>query len=398
MPVARRSRKVAPRFSVVTMVRNEARRLPRLIESLSEFRERGGEILVLDTGSEDGTPELARSAGCRVVVEPRRFNGRLSASRAGRLNEAFCRAGEGPFFQTGQRLFDYGRARSHAASLARHDFQLAVDGADVVETMDIDALDAAVQSKRSPLMGFQTRIRTRAGWLLEIREYFYDRKRTAWKGRAHNFVSPASSRPGSSTELLDPRQLRVSHHTDFEKARDQQLAGAAIEALADPSSHRWRYFLGRDLGGRRAHRSAMELLLGLDQADVPASVRSAALCLAAQNLSACGASTDEVDTLLFRASRRDSTRRDPLLQLAARRSSAGEMQGAASFAAAALSIPPRPGFSEPEENQSVRPHAILYWALLWLGRRDEARRHFDACRELDPQNPAWAEHARLFDA
>ncbi len=68
----------------------------------------------------------------------------------------------------------------------------------------------------------------------------------------------------------------------------------------------------------------------------------------------------------------------------------------ASFAAAALSIPPRTGVSEAEENHGSRPHAILYWALLWLGRRDEARPHFETCRRLDPSNPLLEGHARLF--
>ena len=110
-----------------------------------------------------------------------------------------------------------------------------------------------------------------------------------------------------------------------------------------------------------------------------------------------GGSPDEVDTLLFRAVSRDSKRRDPLLRLAQRSLAEGDMQGAASFATAALEIPPRTGISEPEENHSTGPHAILYWALFWLGRREEGKPHFERCRELDPANPVYLEHARLFD-
>jgi len=104
----------------------------------------------------------------------------------------------------------------------------------------------------------------------------------------------------------------------------------------------------------------------------------------------------EVDTLLFRACRRDSRRRDPLLRLARGSLAEGDMQGAASFASAALAIPPQAGISEPEENHSTGPHAILYWALFWLGRRAEATQHFEICRRLDPANPIYGEHAHLF--
>ena len=72
------------------------------------------------------------------------------------------------------------------------------------------------------------------------------------------------------------------------------------------------------------------------------------------------------------------------------------MQGAASFATAALAIPAQAGIGEMEWNHSVGPHAILYWALFWLGRRDEAKRHFKRCRELEPANPVYRDHARLF--
>ena len=142
MPAGRRGKRGEPRFSVVTIVRNEANRLPRLLASLAEFRSRGGEVLVLDTGSDDGTPQAAEEAGCLVAVEPRRFNGRLNVKQADRIQKAFSRAGEGPFLRAGERLFNFGAARNHAASIARNDFQLAVDGSDLVEAMDLDFLDA----------------------------------------------------------------------------------------------------------------------------------------------------------------------------------------------------------------------------------------------------------------
>jgi hypothetical protein len=235
-----------------------------------------------------------------------------------------------------------------------------------------------------------------AGWLVEIRGYLYDRGLAAWRGRAHNFLRALPSGRKGEIHRLSRHQLLVSHHTDREKARGYQFAAVALEALADPPSERWRYFLGRELLARRYFRSALPVLLSLDQAEVPPTVRSAGLCFAASCLAGLRASRDEVDTLLFRACRRDSSRRDPLLRLARGSLGEGDMQGAASFAAAALAIPPKAGISEPEENHSTGPHAILYWALFWLGRRAEARQHFEICRRLAPANPIYGEHAHLF--
>jgi glycosyltransferase involved in cell wall biosynthesis len=397
MPVRRRAKGRPPLFSVVTIVRNEAPRLPRLLESLAPFRARGGEIVVLDTGSDDGTADLAKASGCRVFVEPRRFDWRLTTAQARRIERAFSRGGEGPLVTAGVRLFDFGQARARAAALAGCEYQLAVDGADVVDAMDIDALNAIVRAAESPILHFETRMLSPEGWMLEARGYFHDRRCTRWRGLSHNFVE-AGAKEGRGKPVLLPRDhLRVSHHTNLEKFRET-LPGTALESLADPDSIRWTYFLARALAARGHALSGLEVALRLDRPHVAPPMRSAGLCMAALCRARSGASEDEVEGLLLRAALRDSSRRDPLIRLATRRTASGDMQGAASFAAAALSIPPRTGVSEAEENHGSRPHAILYWALLWLGRRDEARAHFDTCRRLDPSNPLLEGHARLFEA
>lgn len=398
MPGARRPRMRPPRFAVVTIVRNEASRLPRLLASLEEFRERGGEVVVLDTGSEDGTPEVAAAAGCRVAVEPRRFNRRLTERQARRINETFSREGEGPFVEAGDRLFDFGRAREYAASLARNHVHLVVDGGDVIEALDVDFLDAAGRARGFVWMAFEIRVLSRHGWSVEAHDCFYDRRRLEWRGQAHNFLAPRAEESVPAPQRLGRDKLLVSHHTDLEKARSHQLAGVALEALKERGSFRWGYFLGRELVSRGHFHSALPLLLALDRPEVPPVVRSAGLCLASQCLAGSGAPLDEVEEVLFRASTRDSRRRDPLLRLARLGLARGDLQSAASLAAAALAIPVQSGFSEAESNHSTGPHAILYWALLWLGRREEARTHFEICRELDPGNALYAEHARFFSA
>jgi len=69
IPAAARESGAAPAaqshipVTVILAVRNEAANLPRCLAALSGF----GEVLVVDSQSTDGTPELAESFGCRVV-------------------------------------------------------------------------------------------------------------------------------------------------------------------------------------------------------------------------------------------------------------------------------------------------------------------------------------------
>lgn len=67
-------------LSVVIPAIDEATTLPALLADLTALGDVLGEIVVVDAGSSDGTPALARSAGARVIEAPR---GRAQQLNAG---------------------------------------------------------------------------------------------------------------------------------------------------------------------------------------------------------------------------------------------------------------------------------------------------------------------------
>ena len=92
----------------------------------------------------------------------------------------------------------------------------------------------------------------------------------------------------------------------------------------------------------------------------------------------------------------DPARREPLLNLAGLCQRRGDFQGSVAFAAAALMVPRKSVFVDAEAHYTWHPHAILYWGLFWLGRREEAKIHWEICRRMAPENEKFQEDARLF--
>jgi rSAM/selenodomain-associated transferase 2 len=68
------------RLSIVMPVLNEAERLPDTVRGLARLQAQGAEVIVVDGGSEDGTPARASAAGLRVLRGP---TGRARQMNAG---------------------------------------------------------------------------------------------------------------------------------------------------------------------------------------------------------------------------------------------------------------------------------------------------------------------------
>jgi glycosyltransferase involved in cell wall biosynthesis len=69
------------RLTIVVPVLDEAAIITGALQALAPFRARGAEVIVVDSGSSDGTPDLAAPLADRVVAAPR---GR-GAPRAGSI-------------------------------------------------------------------------------------------------------------------------------------------------------------------------------------------------------------------------------------------------------------------------------------------------------------------------
>ena len=208
------------RIALVMIVRDEARCLERCLESARPWVD---EMLVLDTGSVDATPQLARSAGARVE----------------------------PF----DWIDDFAAARNAALALCDADWRLVLDadewisdGGESLAALRHQAADFIGQvSVASVFDGAVGGVGEAPSWLPRVLP-----RGVAYAGRVHE--QPVSDLPRRRLSL------RVGHdgYLDVQKARklgrNEKLLGLALEA--DPDDAYLRYQLGKDLEVRAQFEAA----------------------------------------------------------------------------------------------------------------------------------------------
>jgi glycosyltransferase involved in cell wall biosynthesis len=383
----------APLFSIVILARDEAGSLPRLLLDLAPFRDRGGEVLVLDSGSTDYTVPVAREHGCRVEMVEDRFDSTLTRAQAAEIEKRFSKApNESPLVAQGQRLFNFGDARQYAGELASRHFVLQLDSCDTVSALDIDTLNGWIASGRPGSFEYDQLYDN-----LSLRiARFYDRGRFHWEGRVHEVMLPNSGVDVSLSPRMrcDRKQLVVCHKQG-EKERNY-MAGLALQVIEHPEKPRWWHFLARELYYFRCYNSAIAAFeVHLEMKDAWQTERAQSVSFIAECLEGLKR-PDEAKAMYLRAYEMDKTRREPLIHLAMLCSSRREFAEAVRWTREAMTIPRTNAYPEFDANYTWVPHSLLYWALFWLKQKDEARIHWEAYRSLVPEEKFHAEHARMF--
>jgi len=179
-----------PNFSVVLIARNEEKTLPRLLESLGEFRAREGEIVLVDTGSSDKTAEIARTSGCIVEEVGDRFQRVITQDEAFQMNLALD-LDDKAVVEPEDRLFDYSAARNYAATLAKTKFVFTPDCDEVLTMLNLDEINKVLEEPDADLLEYDFVFSHDAegNELIKfMHSKFYDRTKFEWRGVIHEVL------------------------------------------------------------------------------------------------------------------------------------------------------------------------------------------------------------------
>lgn len=365
------------------------------MESLKEFQERGGEIVLLDTGSTDSTPEIARGFGIKVTEVGEKYIIVIDDELAKKLNERFIVDGEEPIAKGGDKIFNYSGARNEVASLASNNIVSFADCDEKFEKLDIDAINQKIregveQFEYHFVFSYDSYGREAIKF---IQSKMYDRRKLKWVNLIHEVLSPIDG--NIKREFLPENIFKLVHHQNPSQNRDHYPLGLALDCYLNPDNDRNSHYCARELYWRGRPKSAIkEFERHIAMNRWPAE-RAQSMIFMGDCYGMLNEPEKQVEWY-NRAFYTDSTRREALIKLARFYHYNNNPYATAAYAAAAMEIPWNGFYANDLAHYTFEPHEHLYWARGWLGDVSSAQAHLLKALEYHPLNPTYLRDLRFY--
>ena len=376
-------------WSVVLIAKNEAQTLPRLLGSLKEFQKRGGQVMLVDTGSADGTPEIARGLGCAVYEEGDRFRITIDEELAQNINARF---GE-KIVEPNQTLFDYSAARNYAASLSPTAMVCMPDCDEVFTTYNLEKIQEAIQLGVEQLEYNFVYCHDEFGNELVkfLHSKFYNRDKLQWTGVVHEVLTGEASRKWVGEDVI-----KLEHFQNPETNREGYLVGLAYDCYFNPTKDRQSHYFARELLYKGFYRAAIREFQYHTALDKWLPEKAQSQIFIGDCHLYLGEEEQAVEAWL-KAFTMDSSRRESLMRLAEYYFKKNDYQKVAAYATAALTIPNGNFYANNQEHYTNKPHEYLYWALWYLGDFKGSAEHFQKAFSYQPLNSKYLHDLRFYE-
>lgn len=387
----------APALSVCVVARDAERTRMPLMSSLREFADRGGDMVLVDTGSSDQTVAAYKAFGFRVYEEGDRFNITIPADIGEAINTEAASLGDKEIVEPGASLFNFSAARNYAASLAKNDCIINPDADEALTVFDIDAVEEAFQTTSrfqydfvfshnpngSEHLAFitDTRLSNRLDWV--------------WKGHVHETNEPRVPGTRPTMRYVPPTVLKIEHWQVESSTRKHYLAGLAYACHLEPENDRNLHYYGRELLYRGFYNTAIaKLTKHLELSDWDMEKSQSAVFIGDAYM-ALGEPDRGIDWY-HKAFAIAPYRREPFMRLAQYWHKQDRPQQALPYVAAALEIPKPQFYGNTPEYYTHGPYHIQYWAKWWTGDKEGAKAAWTKAMEISPDNEIFKKDAEFF--
>lgn len=381
-----------PLFDVVLIAKNEENTLPRLLNSLRTFKERGGKVFLVDTGSTDNTVKVAKEWGVQVEEVGTRFSHTISEEQAKKINEQFVVKGEQAVVSPNDTLFNYSAARNYAASLSEQDMIAMPDCDEEYTTLDIDAINKEIEKGAEQFeYNFVFAHDEQGKPVIEfLHSKFYNRTKLKWVRIIHEVLE------GNANRVTLPESvIKLEHWQNTKTNRGHYLKGLALDCFEDQKSDRNSHYFGRELLWTGRPKSAIKELKRHIKMNKWPTERAQSMIFIGDAYTQLG-KLDEAKSWYHKAFELEPNRREPLIKLAEKAFEKQEYRKVVAYCTGALEIPRSNYYADNATHYSYYPHYLLYIAYWWLGEKNKSSEHWNKAFSLEPYNDRHLHDARFY--
>lgn len=382
-----------PKFSIVLIAKNESKTLPRCVASLKEFQDRGGEIVLCDTGSTDGTADIARSLGCVVHEVGEKFIKIIDKDLADKINERFIREGETPIVLEGNRLFDFAAARNYVTSLAKNDVVCTLDADEAYSVLDIDTINKLIDEGYEQFEYQFVFSHNSYGkpQIQFVQSKMFDRRKVSWSGVVHEVLGGHAKivQVGPEVIYLEHWQIPGAEH------RGNYLVGLALDCFENPDKDRQSHYFARELMWREHPKSAIAEFERHITMGGWVTERAQSMIFMGDAYGLINNPEKQVEWY-HKAFYLDSNRREALIKLARFYRHNSNHRMVIHYAKAALDIPWSDYYANERAMYEQEPYELLYQAYGWVGDMENARKCLMKCLEYLPDYPFYLRDAKYY--
>lgn len=375
-----------PLFSIVAIMKNEANTLPKLFSGLTEYQARGGEVVILDTGSTDNSAEIARNFGAVVHEVGEKFITVINSQLAGAINNEFVVEGEEDIVKSGNRLFDFAAARNYVSSLAINNFIVTLDCDEKYSRFDIDIINDLISQGYEQLEYNFVYAHDAAGnpAVQFIQSKAFDRRKLKWVNKVHEVLHGDAKRiyVAENVILLEHFQEQGKEH------RSNYLTGLGTDSYENPSNDRNLFYCAREMMYHGRPKSAIKAFLRHQKYNGWDAERAQGLIY----IGDCYGTLNEPEKQLeyyHKGFDAYPKRREALIRIASYYRHRNNPHATAAYANAALVIPQTGFYADAMNEYRETPHELLYWSCNLMGDKEAAKWHFHQAYRFQPDHPKY---------